>query len=88
MYTFSEIISTFEKKIKATSKIKIQQVLNNPRLNTGIQRDYDKMSTNSARVNFYPNEGAHWVCHIDENYFDYHGICPSKKLSTNKAWKT
>ena len=32
-------------------------------------------------VNLHPSEGTHWVCYINENYFDSYGcVCP-KKLS-------
>ena len=32
-------------------------------------------------VNLHPSKGTHWVCYINENYFDSYGcVCP-KKLS-------
>ena len=32
-------------------------------------------------VNLHPSKGTHWVCYINENYFDsYRVVCP-KKLS-------
>ena len=32
-------------------------------------------------INLHPYKSTHWVCYINENYFDSHGcVCP-KKLS-------
>ena len=32
-------------------------------------------------VNLHPSRGTHWVCYINENYFDSYGCVPPKKLS-------
>ena len=32
-------------------------------------------------VNLDPSKGTHWVCYINENYFDSYGCVPPKKLS-------
>ena len=32
-------------------------------------------------VNLHPSKGTHWVCYINENYFDSYGCSPPKKLS-------
>ena len=31
--------------------------------------------------NLHPSKGTHWVCYINENYFDSYGCPPPKKLS-------
>ena len=37
--------------------------------------------TDIGIVNLHPSKGTHWVCYINENYFDSYGcVCP-KKLS-------
>ena len=32
-------------------------------------------------VNLHPFKGTHWVCYINENYFDSYGCVPPQKLS-------
>ena len=32
-------------------------------------------------VNLHPTKGTHWVCYINENYFDSYGVVCPKKLS-------
>ena len=32
-------------------------------------------------VTVHPSKGTHWVCYINENYFDSYGIVCPKKLS-------
>ena len=32
-------------------------------------------------VNLHPSIGTHWVCYINENYFDSYDCAPPKKLS-------
>ena len=32
-------------------------------------------------VNLHQSRGTHWVCYINENYFDSYGCVPPKKLS-------
>ena len=32
-------------------------------------------------VNLHPSKGTHWICYVNENYFDSYGCAPPKKLS-------
>ena len=69
----------FEKKIKnkATSNIKIQQVLGSIRLdNVGIYLRDGPFLSDIGRVNLHPSKRTHWVCYTNENYFDSCGcVC-------------
>ena len=69
-------------KNKATSNIKIQQVLDSIGLNNvGIYLRDGLFSTDIGIVNLQPSKGSHWVCYINENYFDSYGVVCPKKLS-------
>ena len=37
--------------------------------------------TDIGIVNLHPSKGTHWVCYINENYFDSYGCAPPKKRS-------
>ena len=82
MITFNEFIKKYKLKDKATSNIKIQQVLDSMRLNNvGIYLRDESFSSDIGIVNLHPSKGTHWVCFISEIYFDSYGcVCP-KKLS-------
>ena len=82
MITFNNIIEKYKLKNKATSNIKIQQVLLSLFLNdVGIYLRDGPFSTDVGIVNLHPSKVTHWVCYINENYFDSYGcVCP-KKLS-------
>ena len=82
MITFNDFIKKYNLKNKATSNIKIQQVLNSIGLNiVGIYSRDAPFSSDSGIVNLHPSKGTHWVCCINENYFDSYGCSPPKKLS-------
>ena len=70
----------FEKK--ATSNIEIHQILPYLSLNNvGIYLRDGPFESDIGIVNLHPSKGTHWVCYINENYFDSYGcVCP-KKLS-------
>ena len=69
-------------KNKATSNIKIQQVLNSIALNNvNIYLRDGPFSSDIGIVNLHPTRGSHWVCYINEYYFDSYGCSPPKKLS-------
>ena len=72
----------FNLKNKATSNIKIQKVLTSIGLdNVGIYLRDGPFSSDIRIVNLHPSKGTHWVCYINENYFDSYGcVCP-KNLS-------
>ena len=81
--TFNDFVRKHDLKNKATSNIKIYEVLKNIRLDTkvGIYLRDGPFSTDIGIVNLHPSKGTHWVCYINENHFDSYGcVCP-KKLS-------
>ena len=82
MMAFNEFIKKFNLKNKATSNIKIQQVLSSLSLNdVGIYLRDGSFESDIGIVNLHPFRGSHWVSYINENYFDSYGcVCP-KKLS-------
>ena len=80
--TFYDFIKKHNLKNKATSNIKIQQVLNSIGLNNiGIYLRDGPFSSDIGTVNLHPSKGTHWVCYKNENYFDSYGCVPPKKLS-------
>ena len=80
--TFIDFVKKFNLKNKATSNIKIQQVLNSIGLNNiEIYLRDGPFSSDIGIVNLHPSKGTHWVCYIDENYFDSYGVVCPKKLS-------
>ena len=84
MMTFNDFVQKFKLKNKATSNIKIQQVLNSIGLdNVGIYLRDGPLSTGDGIVNLHPSKGTPWVCYINENFFDSYGCSPPKKLSKN-----
>ena len=81
--TFNDFIKKHNLKNKATSNIKIQQVLNSIGLNNiGIYLRDGPFETDIGIVNLHPSKGTHWVGYINENYFDSYGVVCPKKLST------
>ena len=82
MMTFNDFVHKYNLKNKATSNIKIQQVLNSIGLNNvGIYLRDGPFSIDIGILNLHPFKGTHWVTYINENYFDSYGCVPPKKLS-------
>ena len=82
MITFNDFIKKFKLKNKATSNIKIQQVLSSLSLNdVGIFLRDGPFESDIGIVNLHPSKGTHWVCYINENYSDSYGCVPPKKLT-------
>ena len=82
MRSFNDFIKKYNLKNKATSNIKIQQILNSIGLNNvGIYLRDGPFSSDIGIVNLHPSKGTHWVTYINENYFDSCGCVPPKKLS-------
>ena len=80
--TFNDFIKKHNLKNKATSNIKIQQVLNSIGLNNiGIYLRDGPFESDIGIVNLHPSKGTHWVCYLNENYFDSYGVVCPKKLS-------
>ena len=82
MIRFIDFVKKFDLKNKATSIMKIQKVLTSIGLdNVNIYLRDGPFSTDVEIVKLHPSKGTHWVCYINENYFDSYGcVCP-KKLS-------
>ena len=81
MITFNDFVHEHNLKNKATSNLKIYQVLSSLNLNDGLYLRDGPILTDIGIVNLHPTKGTHWVCYINENYFDSFGcVCP-KKLS-------
>ena len=80
--SFNDFFNKYELKNKATSNIKIQQILTSLSLNdVGIYLRDGPFSSDIGIVNLHPSRATLWVCYINENYFDSYGcVCP-KKLS-------
>ena len=82
MIRFNEFVKKFDVKNKATSNIKIQQVLCSIGLdNVGIYLRDGPFSSDIGIVNIHPSKRRHWVVYINENYFDIYGVVCPKKLS-------
>ena len=69
-------------KNKAKSKIKIQRIFSSLSLDgVGIYLRDGPFKSDVGNVKLHPSKGTHWVCYINEKYFDSYGcVCP-KKLS-------
>ena len=82
MMTFNDFIKKYNLRNKATSNVKLQQVLSSLSLNdVGVCLRDGPYGSDVGIVNLHPSEGTHWVCYINENYFDSYGCAPPKKLS-------
>ena len=80
--TFNDFIKKYKLKNKATSNIKIQQVLSSLSLNdVGIFLRDGPLKSDIGIVNLHPSKRTHWVIYNHEHYFDSYGITPPKKLS-------
>ena len=80
--SFNDFIKKYNLKNKATSNIKIQQVLDSIGLdNVNIYLRDGPFSSDIGIVNLHPSKGTHWVCYKNENYFDSYGVVCPKKLS-------
>ena len=83
MITFNDFVHENNLKIKATSNMKIYEVMKKIGVDSKVGsylRD-GSFSSDIEIVNLHPSKGTHWVCHTNENYFDSYGCSPPKKLS-------
>ena len=79
---FNHFVRKYDLKNKSTSNIKIQQVLSSLSLNdVEIYLGDGPFKSDIGIVNLHPSKGTHWVCYINERYFDRYGIVCPKKLS-------
>ena len=66
MMTFNEFIIKYNLKNRATSNIKMQQVLPSLFLkDVGIYLRDEPFSTDVRLVNLHPSKGTHWVIYIN-----------------------
>ena len=80
--SFKDFVSEHDLRNKATSNMKIQKVLTSIGLdNVNIYLRDSLFSSDIGIVNLHPTKGTHWVCYLNENYFDSYGCSPPKKLS-------
>ena len=80
--TFNDFIKKYNLRNKATSNIKIQQVLSSLSLNVvGVYLRDGPFESDIGIVNLHPSKGSHWVSYLNENYFDSYGCAPPEKLS-------
>ena len=77
---FNDFSKKYNLKYKTTSNIKIQQALSSLSLNdVFIYLRDSPFSTDIRIVNLHPSKGTHWVCYINENYFDSYGCVSPQK---------
>ena len=83
--TFIDFIHKHNLEKKATSNIKIYEVLKKLGLGSkvGIYLGDGPFDIDIGIVNLHPSKGTHWDCYINEKNFDgYAVVCP-KKLSNS-----
>ena len=81
MMIFNDFFHKRKLKDKATSNIKIHQVLPSIGLDKiGIYSRGGPFSSDIGIVNSHPSKGTHWVFYIHERYFDSYGITTPRKL--------
>ena len=69
--SFNDIVHKYILKNKATSNIKLQQVLSSLSLNdVGIILRDRILSSDIGIVNLHPSKGTHWVVYKNKKYFD------------------
>ena len=79
---FNDFVRKYKLKNKATSFIKIQQVLSSLSLkDVGIYLRDGPFESDIGIVNLHSSKGMHWICYINENFFDSYGCVPPIKLS-------
>ena len=82
MMTINSFVEKYKLKNKATSNIKLKQVLWSFGLdNVRIYLRDGPFSSDVGIINLHPSKRTHWVVYINENYFDSCGCVPPKKLS-------
>ena len=83
MMSFNNFIHKHNLKNKATSNMKIYEVLKKIGLDSkvGIYLRDGSFSSDIGIVNLHPSKGTHWVTYNNENYFDSYGCVSPKKLS-------
>ena len=80
---FNDFVFKHKLKNKPTSNVKLYEVLKKIGLDkkVGIYLRDGPFSSDVGIANLHPSKGTHWVCYINENYFDSYGIVCPKNLS-------
>ena len=79
--TFNDFVHKFNLKHKATSNIQIRQVFGSFGLyNVGIYLRDGPFPSDIGVVSLHPSKGTHWVCSINEIFFDSYGVVCRKKF--------
>ena len=78
MITFNDFVHKRNLKNKATSNLKLYEVLKKIRLDikVGIYLRDRSFSTDIGIVSLHPTKGTHWVCYRNEIYFDSYDCSP------------
>ena len=80
--SINDFVGKHDLKSKATSNIKIQQVLSALSLDdVGIYLRDDPSKSDFGIVKIHPSKGSHWLCYINESCFDSYGVVCPKKLA-------
>ena len=64
--SLKEFIEKYRLQNKATSNVKIKEILNELDTPCGIYMGDDKFITTSGIVNLHPTKGTHWVMFVNE----------------------
>ena len=79
MISFNDFIHKYKLKNKATSNIKIYQILSSIGLDcVDIYLRDGSFSSDIGIVNLHPTKSTRWVAYINEIYFDNYGCSPQK----------
>ena len=79
--SFKDFINKYNLKYKATSNIKIYQLLSSLSfIDVGIYLREEPFKTDIGIVNLRPETGTHCTAYIDENYFDSYGCALPEKI--------
>ena len=88
MLSFNDFIRIFSLKNKATSNIKIQQILSSSSLNdVGIHLRDGPFEIDIGIFTLHPFQGTDWAAYNNRNYFDSYGCPPPKTLLINMKSK-
>ena len=80
--SFNDFVHKTQFKKESNNNIKSQPVLSSSGLSDeGIYLGDGPFLSDIGIVNLHPSKGTHWVCYINENFFDSYGCVPPQKLS-------
>ena len=82
--SFKEFLVLYNLKNAPTSNIKIYDVLKKLNLECTISMRDDLIFGNCGIINLHPTKGTHWVCFINNFYFDSYGCPPPQNILNYK----